>query len=118
MHPLIQEIEKAQQKESVPNFGPGDTVRVHVKVVEGGKERVQIFEGTVLGRKEGSSRASFLVRKISNGFGVERSFLIHSPRVEKIEVTRRGRVRRAKLFYLRTKVGKAARIKEKRTFAS
>jgi large subunit ribosomal protein L19 len=83
--------------------------------VEGGKERVQIFEGIVLGRKEGGSRASFLVRKISNGFGVERSFL-HSPRVDKIEVTRRGLVRRAKLFYLRGKVGKSARVKEKRNY--
>lgn len=118
MHPLIQEIEKSQRKEpaSVPDFGPGDTVRVHVRVVEGGKERVQIFEGTVIGRKEGGPRASFLVRKISNGFGVERSFLLHSPRVEKIDVTRRGLVRRAKLFYLRGKVGKAARIKEKRNY--
>jgi large subunit ribosomal protein L19 len=87
-----------------------------VKVVEGGKERIQVFEGTVIARKEGASRASFLVRKISNGYGVERSFLIHSPRVDKIEVTRRGLVRRAKLYYLRDKVGKAARIKEKRTF--
>jgi large subunit ribosomal protein L19 len=116
MHPLVQEIEKAQLKESVPDFGPGDTVRVHVKVVEGGKERIQVFEGTVLGRKEGGARASFLVRKISNGYGVERSFLLHSPRVEKIEVTRRGDVRRAKLYYLRGKVGKAARIKEKRNY--
>ncbi len=116
MHPLVQEIEKAQRKETVPDFGPGDTVRVHVKVVEGGKERIQIFEGTVLGRKEGGARASFLVRKISNGFGVERSFLIHSPRLDRIEVTRRGLVRRAKLFYLRGKVGKAARIKEKRNY--
>jgi large subunit ribosomal protein L19 len=115
MHPLVQEIEKSQLKESVPSFGPGDTVRVHVKVVEGGKERIQVFEGTVIARKEGASRASFLVRKISNGYGVERSFLIHSPRVDKIEVTRRGLVRRAKLYYLRDKVGKAARIKEKRT---
>ena len=116
MHPLIQEIEKEQRKESVPDFGPGDTVRVHVRVVEGGKERIQVFEGTVLGRKKGSCRASFLVRKTTNGFGVERSFLLHSPRLEKIEVTRRGLVRRAKLYYLRGKVGKAARIKEKRTF--
>ena len=116
MHPLIQEIEKAQRKETVPDFGPGDTVRVHVKIVEGGKERVQVFEGTVLSRKEGMSRACFLVRKISNGYGVERSFLIHSPRIDRIEVTRRGLVRRAKLFYLREKVGKAARIKEKRNF--
>lgn len=116
MHPLIQEIEKTQLKASVPDFGPGDTVRVHVKVIEGGKERIQVFEGTVIGTKEGGCRASFLVRKISNGFGVERSFLIHSPRVDKIEVTRRGKVRRAKLYYLRGKVGKAARIKEKRNF--
>jgi len=116
MHPLIQEIEKTQLKASVPDFGAGDTVRVHVKVIEGGKERIQVFEGTVISRKEGGSRASFLVRKISNGFGVERSFLLHSPRVDKIEVTRRGLVRRAKLYYLRGKVGKAARIKEKRTF--
>jgi large subunit ribosomal protein L19 len=116
MHPLVQEIEKSQLKESVPSFGAGDTVRVHVKVVEGGKERIQVFEGTVISRKEGASRASFLVRKISNGYGVERSFLIHSPRIDKIEVTRRGLVRRAKLYYLRDKVGKAARIKEKRTF--
>jgi large subunit ribosomal protein L19 len=115
MHPLIQEIEQAQRKEGVPQFGAGDTVRVHVKVVEGGKERVQVFEGTVLSRKEGGSRSAFLVRKISGGYGVERSFLIHSPRLEKIEVTRRGLVRRAKLFYLRGKVGKATRIKEKRT---
>lgn len=116
MHPLVQEIENGQRKETVPEFGPGDTVRVHVKVVEGGKERVQVFEGTVLGRKEGGPRASFLVRKITNGFGVERSFLLHSPRLDRIEVTRRGLVRRAKLFYLRGKIGKAARIKEKRAF--
>ncbi len=112
MHPIIQEIENSQRKETVPDFGAGDTVRV----LEGGKERIQIFEGTVISRKEGASRACFLVRKISNGFGVERSFFIHSPRLDRIEVTRRGRVRRARLFYLRGKVGKAARIKEKRTF--
>ena len=116
MHPAIQEIEKAQKKDVVPDFGPGDTVRVFAKVVEGGKERIQVFEGTVIEKKEGGARASFLVRKISNGFGVERSFLLHSPRVDRIEVTRRGLVRRAKLFYLRGKVGKAARIKEKRAY--
>ena len=82
MHPLIQEIEKAQRKESVPEFGAGDTVRVHVKVVEGGKELVQIFEGTVIFRKAGLSRSAFMVRKIINGYGVERTFLLHSPRVE------------------------------------
>jgi large subunit ribosomal protein L19 len=115
MHPLIQEIENAQRKETVPQFGAGDTVRVHVKVIEGGKERVQVFEGTVLSRKEGGARSAFLVRKVAGGFGVERSFLIHSPRIDRIEVTRRGLVRRAKLYYLRGKVGKATRIKEKRT---
>jgi large subunit ribosomal protein L19 len=115
MHPLIAEIERAQGKESVPVFDAGDTVRVHVKVVEGGKERVQVFEGVVIATKKGNvTRDSFTVRKISSGVGVERVFLLHSPRVDKIEVTRRGDVRRAKLYYLRTKVGKAARIKEKR----
>ncbi len=116
MHPLIAEIERAQGRENVPVFDAGDTVRVHVKVVEGGKERVQVFEGVVIARKEGNiARDAFTVRKISNGIGVERVFLIHSPRIDRIEVTRRGDVRRAKLYYLRTKVGKAARIKEKRT---
>ena len=116
MHPLIQDIERAQKKETVPQFGAGDTVRVFAKVVEGGKERIQVFEGTVIEKKEGGPRASFLVRKISGGFGVERSFLLHSPRIDRIEVTRRGLVRRAKLFYLRGKVGKAARIKEDRGY--
>jgi large subunit ribosomal protein L19 len=115
MHPLIAEIERAQAKESVPLFDAGDTVRVHVKVVEGGKERVQVFEGVVIATKQGNvARDCFTVRKISSGVGVERVFLLHSPRIDKIEVTRRGDVRRAKLYYLRTKVGKAARIKEKR----
>jgi large subunit ribosomal protein L19 len=115
MHPLVAEIERAQGKEGIPGFDAGDTVRVHVKVVEGGKERIQVFEGVVIATKKGNTaRDSFTVRKISSGIGVERVFLLHSPRIDKIEVTRRGDVRRAKLYYLRKKVGKAARIKEKR----
>ncbi|HEY3297421.1 MAG TPA: 50S ribosomal protein L19 [Armatimonadota bacterium] len=114
MSTIIQEIEKAQLKVETPEFGVGDTVKVHVKVVEGGKERIQIFEGIVLAKKHESNRETFIVRKISHGVGVERTFLMHSPRVAKIEVSRRGLVRRAKLFYLRDKVGKATRIKERR----
>jgi large subunit ribosomal protein L19 len=115
MHPLVAEIEREQRKEGVPAFDAGDTVRVHAKVVEGGKERVQVFEGVVIATKKGNAaRDSFTVRKVSNGVGIERVFLLNSPRIDKIEVTRRGDVRRAKLYYLRTKVGKAARIKEKR----
>ena len=114
MHPLIQEIEKAQRKETVPDFGPGDTVRVHVKVVEGGKERIQMFEGIVIVRKGGQIGETITVRRISHGVGVEKSFLLHSPRVDKIEVSKRGIVRRSRLYYLSTKVGKAARIKEKK----
>lgn len=117
MHPLIAEIEKAQKRQGVPAFEAGDNVRVHVKVVEGGKERVQVFEGVVIATKQGNdARDSFTVRKQSNGVGVERVFLLNSPRIDKIEVVRRGKVRRAKLYYLRTKVGKAARIKEKRDY--
>ncbi len=111
---IIQEIEQAQKKETVPSFRGGDTLRVHVKVVEGGKERIQVFEGVALARRGESVRDTVVVRKISNGVGVERTFLVHSPRVDRIEVMRRGRVRRAKLFYLRNRVGKAARIKEDR----
>jgi large subunit ribosomal protein L19 len=111
---IIEQLEREQLRDDIPSFGPGDTVRVHVKVVEGGKERVQVFEGTVVGVKDGSVRASFTVRKISNGVGVERVFPTHSPRLAKVEVIRRGDVRRAKLYYLRGRVGKAARIKEKR----
>ena len=111
---VIQEIEAAQKKADVPAFRGGDTVRVHVKVVEGGKERVQVFEGVALSRHGESVRDTVLVRKVTSGVGVERTFLVHSPRVEKIEVTRRGAVRRAKLYYLRNLSGKAARIKEDR----
>lgn len=111
---IIEQLEREQLREDVPSFGPGDTVRVHVRVVEGGKERVQVFEGVVIGQKDGGVKAAFTVRKISNGIGVERVFPLHSPKLAKIEVTRRGDVRRAKLYYLRGRVGKAARIKEKR----
>jgi large subunit ribosomal protein L19 len=111
----IEEIEAAQLRENIPDFGSGDTVRVHVRVVEGNRERVQIFEGVVIGRRGGSgSRATFTVRKISFGVGVERIFPLHAPIIQEIEVIRRGDVRRAKLYYLRDRVGKATRIKEKR----
>ncbi len=105
-------IEREQLREDIPAFRPGDTVRVHVKVVEGGKERVQVFEGVVLGRKGSGVRETFTVRKVSAGVGVERMFPLHSPRIGKIEVVREGRVRRAKLYYVRERVGKAARVKE------
>jgi len=111
----IEEIEAAQLRDDVPDFSPGDTVRVHVRVVEGNRERVQIFEGVVIARSGGSgARATFTVRKLSFGVGVERIFPLHSPTIQDVEVTRRGDVRRAKLYYLRDRVGKATRIKEKR----
>ncbi len=115
MNPIITEIERAQRKESTPQFKAGDTLRVHAKVVEGNKERIQVFEGVVIAMGGSNSRSKFTVRKISNGVGVERTFLIHSPRIDKIEVTRRGLVRRAKLYYLRAVIGKKARIKEDRS---
>ena len=111
---LIRMIEREQMKEDVPDFGPGDVVRVHVKVTEGGRERIQVFEGTVIARKGGGLDETFTVRRVSYGVGVERIFPIHAPVVERIEVVRRGKVRRAKLYYLRNLQGKAARIKEKR----
>ena len=111
---IIKVLEQEQLRSDIPKFRPGDTVRVQVKVVEGTRERLQAFEGLVIGRSGGSSRETFTVRRISYGIGVERTFPVHSPRVEKIEVVRRGIVRRAKLFYLRKLTGKAARIKEKR----
>jgi large subunit ribosomal protein L19 len=111
---LIRSLEQEQQKD-VPNFGPGDTVRVHAKVVEGSRERVQVFEGVVIRRRSGGINENFTVRRIAaHGIGVERTFLIHSPRIEKIEVTRYGRVRRANLYYLRGRTGRAARITERR----
>jgi len=111
---VLQTIEAQQMKANVPAFRAGDTVRVHVRVVEGEKERVQIFEGAVIARKGGAVRETFTVRKVSYGIGVERVFPLHSPMLEKIDVVRRGRVRRAKLYYLRSKIGKAARIRERR----
>jgi len=110
----LDQIEAAYLRDDIPDFGPGDTVRVHVRVIEGGRERVQLYEGVVIGRSGGGIRETFTVRKISFGVGVERIFPVHAPILQKIEVTRRGDVRRAKLYYLRDRVGKAARIKEKR----
>ncbi len=112
---LIDTIESEQLKSDMPEFRPGDTVRVHVKVVEGDKERIQVFEGVVLRRSGGANRETFTVRKISYGIGVERTFPIHSPRIDKIDVSARGIVRRAKLYYLRKLSGKAARIQERET---
>ena len=109
---VIDAIEAEQLRSDIPSFRPGDTVRVHVKVVEGEKERIQVFEGAVLRRSNGGNRETFTVRKVSYGVGVERTFPIHSPRIDKVEVMTRGRVRRAKLYYLRDLSGKAARIKE------
>ena len=111
----IRIVEAAQLKKDRQGFEPGDTVRVHVKVVEGEKERLQVFEGVVIRKRGEGARASFTVRRISYGVGVERTFPLHSPRIEKIEVGRRSRVRRSKLYYLRGLAGKAARLKEKRT---
>lgn len=112
---LVRAIESEQFKDNVPVFGPGDTVRVHTKVVEGNRERIQVFEGVVIRRRGGGINENFTVRRIaSHGIGVERTFLIHSPRIEKIEVVRTGKVRRAKLYYLRGLTGRAARIKERR----
>lgn len=109
---IIRNIEAAQLKEEVTEFHVGDTVRVYGKIVEGNRERVQMFEGVVLKRQGTSSRETFTVRKISNGVGVEKTWPVHSPNVEKIEVVRRGKVRRAKLYYLRDRVGKRAKVKE------
>ena len=113
---LIEQIEMEQLRTDTPEFGPGDTVRVHTRVTEGGKERIQVFEGTVIGKKDGGLRSAFVVRKLSHGVGVERTFMMHSPRIARIEVTRHGAVRRAKLYYLREKVGKATRIKERQDY--
>ncbi len=113
---LIRMVEEGQLRKDLPAFKPGDTIRVHVKVVEAGRERIQVFEGAVIRRRGGGLRETFTVRRISYGVGVERTFPLHSPRVDKIEVMRRGRVRRARLYYLRELTGKAARIKEIRNF--
>ncbi len=112
---IIHSIEQEQVKKDIAKFGPGDTVRVHVKVVEGGRERIQIFEGVVIRRRGGGLSETFTVRRVSYGVGVERTFPMHTPKIERIEVLRRGRVRRARLYYLRGLRGKAARIQDKRT---
>jgi large subunit ribosomal protein L19 len=111
---VIDLLEKEQLKAEVPEFRPGDTVKVYSKVVEGGKERTQMFEGVVTVRRGGSIGETITVRRISHGVGVEKSFLLHSPRLEKVEVSKRGIVRRSRLYYLSDKIGKAARIKEKK----
>ena len=110
----LAQLEREQLKSKVPAFTPGDTVRVHLKVVEGGRERIQAFEGVVIGRKSGGPRETFTVRRISHGVGVERTFPLHSPRIDRIDVLRKGKVRQAKLYYLRGKVGREARVKEMR----
>ncbi len=110
----IEQLEKENIRMDLPNFGPGDTVKVHVKIKEGEKERIQAFQGVVISKRKGSSNATFTVRKVSYGIGVERIFPMHSPIIDKIEVLTRGRVRRAKIYYLRKLRGKAARIKEKK----
>ena len=112
MNEIIKNIEAAQLKESVADFKVGDTVKVYAKIKEGNRERIQVFEGTVIKRQVGSSRETFTVRKFSNGIGVEKTWPLHSPNVDKIEVVRLGKVRRAKLNYLRQRVGKAAKVKE------
>jgi len=111
----LREVEKEQLREGMPAFTSGDTVRVHVRVREGDKERIQIFEGVVIGRRGGGVRESFTVRKVSYGIGVERVFPVHSPTVDRVQVVRHGKVRRAKLYYLRALKGKAARLEEEYT---
>src|SRR5262252_4286963 len=110
----LQQVESIYTQKEQPDFRAGDTVRVHVRVVEGDKERIQVFQGVVIGRRGGGTRETFTVRKISGGIGVERIFPLHSPIIDRIEVERKGAVRRAKLYYLRARKGKAARIDEKR----
>jgi large subunit ribosomal protein L19 len=114
MHTAIAELEQAQLRDDVPAFNPGDTLKVHVKVTEGTRSRIQVFQGIVIRRQGGGVRETFTVRKVSYGVGVERTFPVHSPSIDKIEPVTRGRVRRAKLYYLRDLRGKAARIKERR----
>jgi large subunit ribosomal protein L19 len=114
MHTAIAEIEQAQIRPGIPDFRPGDTLKVHVRVTEGNRSRIQVFQGVVIRRQGGAARETFTVRKISYGVGVERTFPVHTPAIESIEVVTRGHVRRAKLYYLRSLRGKAARIKERR----
>lgn len=111
-HKLIEAVTKSQLRTDLPSFRPGDTLRVHVRIIEGTRERIQVFEGVVIKLRGGGVSETFTVRKISSGVGVERTFPLHTPKIEKIEVKRRGKVRRAKLYYLRSLRGKAARIQE------
>ena len=110
---IIERIDREQMRYDMPDFRPGDTVKVHIRIIEGNKERVQVFEGVVLRRRRGNMGATFTVRKISHGVGVEKTFALHSPRLEKVDVVSRGKVRRSRLYFLRGLRGKAARIKEK-----
>lgn len=112
----IKNIEDSQLKQDLPEFRVGDTLQVHYKIVEGTRERVQLFEGTVIKRQGGGVNETFTVRRLSYGVGVERTFLLHSPRIEKLQVVRKGKVRRARLFYLRDRQGKAAKVKEKKNY--
>ena len=113
MSTIIDRIDREQMRQDHPEFRPGDTVKVHIRIIEGSKERVQIFQGVVIKRKRGNMDASYTVRKISHGVGVEKTFALHNPRIEKIELVTRGRVRRSRLYYLRERRGKAARIRER-----
>src|ERR1700694_4596842 len=115
MHTAIAELEQAQLRDDVPAFRPGDTLKVHVRVTEGNRSRIQVFQGVVIRRQGSGARETFTVRKVSFGVGVERTFPVHSPIIARIEVVTRGDVRRAKLYYLRDRIGKRAKIKEKRT---
>jgi large subunit ribosomal protein L19 len=110
---IIDRIDREQMRYDMPDFRPGDSVKVHIRIIEGNKERIQIFEGVVIRRRKGTMGATFTVRKISHGVGVEKTFALHSPRLEKVEIVSRGKVRRSRLYYLRERRGKAARIKEK-----
>ena len=112
MNDIIKAIENEQLKSDITDFNVGDTVKVYAKVIEGSRERIQVYEGTVLKRQNGGARETFTVRKLSNGVGVEKTWPLHSPIIDEIEVVRRGKARRAKLFYLRDRVGKAAKVKE------
>ena len=113
MSTIIERINEEQMRQDIPDFRPGDTVKVHIRIIEGSKERVQVFQGVVIKKKKGTMNASYTVRKISHGVGVEKTFCLHNPRIEKIEVVTRGRVRRSRLYYLRELRGKAARIRER-----
>ena len=113
MNPIINKINQEQMRYDHPEFRPGDTIKVHIRIIEGSKERIQVFQGVVIKRKRGEMDASYTVRKVSHGVGVEKTFALHTPRSEKIELVSRGRVRRSRLYYLRERRGKAARIRER-----